>query len=255
MFTTLSEEDKQFYEEGVIVPDFGNSTSSYDEVVAPFYSFWLGYCTPRSFVWCEKHDTREAGDRHVRRIMEKENKKLIDKAKKERNEEIRKLVETVRKRDQRVVEYKKQLEEKSLAAQKKAQEKRDADRLKKLEEMKTYVEPEWSSVGKKLQKLHMSEESGDEEDYDSEDDFDESLFCVACDKSFKNAKSMKNHENSKKHKENIELLREHMLNDDEQMSAEKNSDQSIERDEEDAADDDGVAEEEAEEDKPGHQQK
>ena len=130
MFATLAEEDRQFYPEDIVIPEFGDSASNYDEVVAPFYSFWLSYCTPRSFVWCEKHDTREAGDRYVRRIMEKENKKLIDKAKKERNEEIRvkflffgelknidkfylfvvqifkKIVETVRKRDQRVIEYK-----------------------------------------------------------------------------------------------------------------------------------------------------
>jgi DnaJ family protein A protein 5 len=75
-----------------VIPDFGDSKSSYEEVVAPFYSFWLSYCTPRSFVWCEKHDTRDAGDRYVRRIMEKENKKLRDKAKKERNEEIRVII-------------------------------------------------------------------------------------------------------------------------------------------------------------------
>jgi DnaJ homolog subfamily A member 5 len=58
-------------------------------VVAQFYAFWSSYCTPRSFVWMEAHDTREAGDRYVRRQMEKENKKLRDKGKKERNEEVR----------------------------------------------------------------------------------------------------------------------------------------------------------------------
>ena len=71
------------------MPEFGDSKSDYDTVVGPFYGFWSSYCTPRSFVWCEKHDIREAGDRYVRRIMEKENKKLRDKAKKDRNEEIR----------------------------------------------------------------------------------------------------------------------------------------------------------------------
>jgi DnaJ homolog subfamily A member 5 len=49
----------------------------------------MSYCSPRSFVWTEKYDTREATDRNVRRAMEKENKKFRDKAKKERNEEIR----------------------------------------------------------------------------------------------------------------------------------------------------------------------
>ncbi len=63
----------------------------YFKVVAPFYAFWSSYCTPRSFVWCEEHDIRDATDRYVRRIMEKENKKLRDKFKKDRNEEIRVL--------------------------------------------------------------------------------------------------------------------------------------------------------------------
>lgn len=89
MFVNLAEEDRQFYEEKIEIPEFGKSDSDYDQIVSPFYSFWLSYCTPRSFVWVEKHDTREAGDRYVRRIMEKENKKARDKAKKERNEEIR----------------------------------------------------------------------------------------------------------------------------------------------------------------------
>lgn len=89
MFVKLAEEDRPYYEEKIDIPDFGKSDSDYDQVVAPFYAFWLSYCCPRSFVWVEAHDTREANDRYVRRAMEKENKKLKDKAKKERNEEIR----------------------------------------------------------------------------------------------------------------------------------------------------------------------
>ena len=85
----ITEEDRSYYENDTHIPDFGDSKSDYDSVVVLFYGFWSAYCTPRSFVWCEKYDTREAGDRLVRRAMEKENKKLKDKAKKERNEEIR----------------------------------------------------------------------------------------------------------------------------------------------------------------------
>ena len=50
----------------------------------------------------EKWDTREAPNRRVRRAMEEENKKLRDAAKKARNEEIRTIVEFVKKRDKRV---------------------------------------------------------------------------------------------------------------------------------------------------------
>lgn len=59
------------------------------QIVGPFYAYWSNYCTLRSYVWKEEHDVREAYDRRVRRIMEQENKKARDKAKKERNDEIR----------------------------------------------------------------------------------------------------------------------------------------------------------------------
>ena len=83
--------------------------------------------------------------------------------------------------------------------------------------MKAYVEPEWSAVDKKLEELDLAEnpkpklkitnESDDEineensiNQEEDDDDFDESLFCVACNKSFKNEKSFMNHEKSKKHR-------------------------------------------------------
>lgn len=94
VFSRIAEEDRSSYSdrrerEQYSVPEFGYSDSDYESVVGPFYAYWASYCTPRSFVWVEKHDVREAEDRYVRRLMDKENKKLKDKAKKERNEEIR----------------------------------------------------------------------------------------------------------------------------------------------------------------------
>ena len=59
------------------------------QVVGKFYGYWESYCTAKSYVWTEKYDTREAPNRQVRRLMEQDNKKLRDKAKKERNEEVR----------------------------------------------------------------------------------------------------------------------------------------------------------------------
>lgn len=59
------------------------------QVVGPFYGSWESYCTAKSYVWCEKWDTRQAPDRMTRRAMEQENKKLCEAKKKERNEEVR----------------------------------------------------------------------------------------------------------------------------------------------------------------------
>ncbi len=61
----------------------------FKKIVGPFYAYWSNYCTLRSYVWKEEHDTHDALDRRVRRLMEQENKKLRDKAKKERNDEVR----------------------------------------------------------------------------------------------------------------------------------------------------------------------
>jgi DnaJ family protein A protein 5 len=86
--------------------------------------------------------------------------------------------------------------------------------------MKNYVEPEWiRNTEEKLNDLSIEGEN-DESDYDAaadedeEDMDDEDFFCVACDKSFKSDRAFMNHENSKKHKENIDLLKKTMKEED-----------------------------------------
>ena len=59
-----------------------------------------------------------------------------------------------------------------------------------------------------------NENDNDDDGDDDDDDADESLLCVACDKAFKSAKSFLNHERSKKHKQNVELLKRHMKEED-----------------------------------------
>ena len=56
----------------------------------------------RSYSWLDKYDTRQADNRRIVRLMEKENKKVRDAARKERNELVRTLVKFVQKRDKRV---------------------------------------------------------------------------------------------------------------------------------------------------------
>lgn len=89
VFEKIAEEDEEYSDDPIEAPSFGDSGSSYEEVVGRFYGFWEGYCTSRSYVWVEKYDIREAPNRQYRRAMEQENKKLRDKAKKERNDEVR----------------------------------------------------------------------------------------------------------------------------------------------------------------------
>ena len=88
VFRIIAEEDTEFATDSNLeVPEFGTSSSDYEEVVQPFYAYWQSYATLKSYVWVEKYDIRDAPNRRVQRLMEKDNKKLRDAAKKERNEE------------------------------------------------------------------------------------------------------------------------------------------------------------------------
>ena len=117
------------------MPEFGNSTSSYDEVVHSFYAHWQSYCTKRSFVWKETFDTRQAPDRYTARRMEKENKKQRDAAKKERNEIVRRLVAFVRKRDPRVKARQQQLKERQEEIARRMEEERRRQKKERMKEM------------------------------------------------------------------------------------------------------------------------
>ena len=78
---------------------FGRSDSP-DEVWQEFYNFFSAYVTTRSYSWLDKYDVR-GENRRIQRLAEKENKKFRDPAKKERNELVRTLVLSIKKRDKR----------------------------------------------------------------------------------------------------------------------------------------------------------
>jgi hypothetical protein len=80
----------------------------------------------------------------------------------------------------------------------------------------------------------MQQDDSNNANYEDESDYDDSLFCVACNKSFKSAKSFENHEKSKKHKDNVDLLKRHMNEDEANLfegKGEKNSDEEEEEEE------------------------
>ena len=236
------EEEEEEKDEDELAPGFGDSTSSYEEVVGHFYGYWESYCTARDYAWVDKYNTREAPNRQVRRAMEQENKKLRDKAKKERNEEVRALVAFVKKRDKRVQAYKKKLEERAAEVARLAKEKKEESRKQRLTSMEDYKEAAWSSAAalendlKNLEAGYADEfgELSDDESFDSnenledipeeEDDFDDFSdvpYCVACNKAFKTDKALTNHENSKKHKERVAALKQE-LEEEEELLEEAN---------------------------------
>ena len=54
-----------------------------------FYSYWQSFSTCKSYAWEDKYELKQAPNRRVQRMMEKDNKKMRDAAKKKRNEVVR----------------------------------------------------------------------------------------------------------------------------------------------------------------------
>lgn len=237
VFEQLSKEDIEYmdsksdYDE---IPHFGNSASDYEEIVAPFYAYWMSYSTRKSYVWLDPYNIKETRERRVAKLIEKENKKVRIKAKKERNDEVRNLVAFVRKRDKRVQAFAKALEAKNADNRRKQEEMRKQKILERKKEIhnESNTQAEWTkfdNVQVELKEIEkkLAEQFGEtlsETDSEEEESFND-LYCIACNKLFKNPKAFANHESSKKHKENTELLKEMVLAEEEELNSETSSEE------------------------------
>ncbi|OQS02083.1 hypothetical protein THRCLA_05519 [Thraustotheca clavata] len=203
VYCTLFEEidalDREARGDNIAAPSFGTSTSNASSDVSVFYNYWRAYSTDRSFSWLDQYKTTDAPTREIRRLMEKDNKKLRDAGRKSFSSNVRALVDFVRKRDRRMIQYLKELEEaKELAAKEKenaAKEKRRA-----FQEQKASFQAQWevdsvhshveAQVQAELAKLQAKQEAM-------------ILVCEICKKEFKSEKQVENHLKSKKHREQM----------------------------------------------------
>ena len=216
VFRKVYEEDEPYRDDGDIsvCPDFGMPDTLYEDGVRDFYNYWQSYCTLKSYVWHDKYDIRQAANRPTVRLMEKENRKLRDAARRNRSEEVRALAAFVKKRDRRVHAYIKQREEKDRAL-KEASEKKRIKQIKENQKLlEEYEEQEWMSFANMQRDLdeiesHFKDKSAS--DSDSVEDIHR-FYCVACEKSFKSEKALTNHEKSKRHRDNVDLIKQEMEN-------------------------------------------
>ncbi|KAJ6067645.1 uncharacterized protein N7446_004682 [Penicillium canescens] len=161
-------------------PAFGSCDDDFENVVRPFYAAWSGFSTQKSFAWRDAYRLSEAPDRRVRRLMEKENKRLRDEGIREFNDAVRSLVAFVKKRDPRYkanAQSEAQRQEtlrQSVAAQ--AARSRALNQAK----MRDHVLQEWAQS-----------EQPEADDSESEESEVESFECVACHKYFKIKKHLK----------------------------------------------------------------
>ncbi|KAJ2734673.1 hypothetical protein IW152_002116 [Coemansia sp. BCRC 34962] len=202
-----------------------------------FYNFWTTYSTRKSFGWYDKFRLSDAENRQIRRLMEKENKNLRDKAKREFVETVQKLASWLKRRDPR---YKDHVERQHALQQERERERKRLvaeQRAAAIEAASSYVRQAWEEVDyTNLLDEFLSDDiasDGGSEGYDmppdseaSEDGVDASeeldpandLICFTCDKEFKTAAQKTNHEKSKKHQRAVREVRREMMREERQMA-------------------------------------
>uniref|UniRef100_A0A1S4GVE2 Uncharacterized protein n=1 Tax=Anopheles gambiae TaxID=7165 RepID=A0A1S4GVE2_ANOGA len=101
------------------------------EAVEHFYDFWYNFQSWREFSYLDEEDKEKGQDREERRWIEKQNKAIRLKRKKEESARIRALVDLAYNNDPRVVRFKREEKERKLAAKR---AKQTAYQVQKAEE-------------------------------------------------------------------------------------------------------------------------
>ncbi|KAI4222866.1 MAG: hypothetical protein LQ349_007545 [Xanthoria aureola] len=217
IFDTLAKEEELACEwqdiDPLTYPDFGNANDEHSSGVRSFYAAWSSFATKKDYAWVDIYRYSDAPDRRVRRLMEKENKRLREDAAREFNDAVRSLVAFVKKRDPRFkpnaqseVDRQKVLRD-AAAAQ--AARSRAANQAKIVE---TRDLPQWTRS--------TEPEASDESDAVVEEP-KQVYECVVCDKAFKSEKQFEAHERSKKHLKAAQQVRREMQLEDESLHLEK----------------------------------
>lgn len=177
-------------------PVFGSRDDDFETVVRPFYAAWSGFSTCKSFAWKDAYRLSEAPDRRVRRMMEKENRRLREEGIREFNDAVRSLVAFVKKRDPRYKANAQSDAQRQETLRQSVAAQAARSRAQNQAKMADFVLPEWA----------RSEERGVDEDEESSESEVESFECVACNKQFKSQKQFEAHERSKKHLKAVKQL-------------------------------------------------
>lgn len=184
-------------------PSFGHAKDDYNVVAKSFYNAWSSFSTRKSFSWRDKYRLSDAPDRRIRRLMEKENKKLREEGIREFNDAVLSLVAFVKKRDPRYVPNTQSEAERQQVLRHSAAAQAARSRAANQEKLTAYVVPDWAQPRERLD--HEAEFSMSEEDSEIEE-----IECVVCNKIFKSEKQYEAHERSKKHVKAVQQLKKQM---------------------------------------------
>lgn len=142
------------------VPEFGDENSTRDHV-EHFYNFWYNFESWREYSYLDEEDKEKGQDRDERRWIEKQNKVVRIKRKKEEMSRIRNLVDLAYNNDSRIVKFKQEEKEKKLAAKKakisaaQAQKAEEERILKEAQEAKLKAE---MAEQKRIESIRLEKE-------------------------------------------------------------------------------------------------
>lgn len=188
-------------------PSFGESADG-DTVAKAFYSRWSNFSTRIGFAWKDKWRLSDAPDRRVRRLIEKDNKKLREDAVRQFNDAVRSLVIFVRKRDPRYIPNSQSEAERQKILRDSALAQAARSRAANQEKMNSAdAIPEWAQS--RGDDPYMGEFSESEDESEVEE-----IECIVCKKIFKSEKQFEAHEKSKKHTKAVQQLKRQMKKDD-----------------------------------------
>jgi len=225
LFNTLEKEEEDYKDINSdedlsnfhqIKTSFGKQTDKYEEIyeyegnetsLKIFYNKWSNFSTQKSFSWCDKYNPSDAPDRRIKRLIEKENKKLRDSEKKKYNDCIRSLAAFVKKQDPRVKAFINEQKEKEKIRKLEEKERREREKAERLKNKEEYKEQEWMKISEDNEVLKMINDIDDEDMYMENDDF----YCIACNKQFRSEKQFENHQKSKKHLKAVRILRKQLM--------------------------------------------
>ncbi|KAL4753353.1 hypothetical protein BDW72DRAFT_31381 [Aspergillus terricola var. indicus] len=191
--------------DSIVYPSFGTRHDR-SQVVRDFYAIWGSFSTRKSFAWKDVYRYSEAPDRRVRRLMEKENKRLREAAIREFNEAVRSLVAFAKKRDPRYKIYKDNLSQQREALRQSAASQATRTRAANQARLREHILQDWARS-----------EDPEEDVADSEEVETEHIECIVCRKTFKSQNQFHAHERSKKHIKAVKQLRREMKMEDDEL--------------------------------------
>lgn len=242
-----------FKDKKLLFPLFGFSETNYSDLKF-FYKKWSSFSTVKDFQWKNEYRVDRNYDRRTKRELNKRNEKIRNEHRNQYNKTVKNFVNFIKKIDPRLKLGKKR--EKEMLKQEQLQQ---LERLKEMSDKQKrealakkvdqeFVEQSWQQVDEdiiaKLEKEILLEENNNNNssaDTGKDEEDAEYIFeCFVCTKFFKTEKQLENHEKSNLHRCKLEELRKEMLQDEELLQNEFQSNEESESFVSAAEDEEGI---------------